>query len=118
MALWSGFCFSGLYPQSGPLGTLPPGSGRPLWQRALTILPALTGFLVLDGTLAALTVANSLARMAAPDSVSKGVRVVNERTLVEADGVVAWAHLSHAHRVWTGRPIRSWRDLRDGRPRP
>ena len=80
MALWSGFCFSGLHPQSGP-------PGRPLWRRALTILPALMGFLAIDGTLAALTLANSLARMAAPDPASKGVRGMNGRILVVADGV-------------------------------
>ncbi len=111
MALWSGFCFSGLHPQSGP-------PGGPLWRRALTILPVLMGFLAIDGTLAALTLADSPARMAAPDPVSKGVRGMNERIRVVADGMVAWAHPSDAHRVWTGRPIRSWGDLRDGRPRP
>ena len=60
MALWSGFCFSGLHLQFGP-------PGRPLWRWALTILLVQMGFLAIDGTLAALTLAGSLAWMAAPD---------------------------------------------------
>jgi hypothetical protein len=118
MALWSGFYFRGLYPQSGPLGTLSSGPGRPLWQRALTILPVRMGFRVIEGTLAALTDANSMARIGAPDLFSNGVLIRNERILISADALIAWVHRSDAHGVVTGRPIRSWEDLWDWRLRP
>jgi hypothetical protein len=118
MALWSGFYFRGLYPQSGPLGTLSSGPGRPLGRRALTILPVRMGFRVIGGTLAALTYANSMALIVAPDPFSKGVLILNERILIGADVLIAWAHLSYAHWVVTGRPIRSWEDLWDWRLRP
>jgi hypothetical protein len=118
MALWSGFYFRGLYPQPGPLGTSPSGPGRPLWQRALTILPVRMGFRVIDGALAALTDANSMARIGAPDPFSNGVLIRNERILIGADALIAWVHRSDAHGVVTGRPIRSWEDLWDWRLRP
>jgi hypothetical protein len=118
MALWSGFYFRGLYPQPGPLGTSPSGPGRPLGRRALTILPVRIGFRVIGGTLAALTDANSMARIGAPDPFSNGVLIRNERILVGADALTAWAHRSDAHGVVTGRPIRSWEDLWDWRLRP
>ncbi len=102
----------------GSSETSPSGPGRPLWQRALTILPVLMGFLLIDGTLAALTDANSMARIGAPDPFSKGVLILNELILIGADVLIAWAHLSYAHWVVTGRPIRSWEDLWDWRLRP
>jgi hypothetical protein len=102
----------------GSSETSPSGPGRPLWQRALTILPVLMGFLVIDGTLAALTDANSMALIGAPDPFSKGVLILNELILIGADVLIAWAHLSYAHWVVTGRPIRSGEDLWDWRLRP
>jgi hypothetical protein len=101
----------------GSSETSPSGPGRPLWQRALTILPVLMGFLVIDGTLAALTYANSMALIEAPDPFSKGVLILNELILIGADVLIAWAHLSYAHWVVTGRPIRSGEDLWDWRLR-
>jgi hypothetical protein len=74
--------------------------------------------LVIDGTLAALTYANSMALIGAPDPFSKGVLILNELILIGADVLIAWAHLSYAHWVVTGRPIRSWEDLWDWRLRP
>jgi hypothetical protein len=82
------------------------------------ILPVLMGFRVIDGTLAALTDANSMARIGAPDPFSNGVLIRNERILISADALTAWAHLSYAHWVVTGRPIRSWEDLWDWRLGP
>jgi hypothetical protein len=118
MALWSGFYFRGLYPQSGPLGTLSSGPGRPLGRRALTILPVRMGFLVIEGALAALTDANSMARIGAPDPFSNGVLIRNERILIGADALIAWVHRSDAHGVVTGRPIRPWENLWDWRLGP
>ena len=51
---------SGLHLQSG----LP---GRPLWRRALTILPVPIGFLAIDRTPAALTLPSLLVLIAASD---------------------------------------------------
>jgi hypothetical protein len=76
------------------------------------------GFLVIEGALAALTDANSMARIGAPDPFSKGVLILNELILIGADVLIAWAHLSYAHWVVTGHPIRSWEDLWDWRLRP
>jgi hypothetical protein len=44
--------------------------------------------------------------------------ILNELILIGADVLIAWAHLSDAHGVVTGRPIRSWEDLWDWRLRP
>jgi hypothetical protein len=76
------------------------------------------GFRVIEGALAALTDANSMARIGAPDPFSNGVLILNELILIGVDVLIAWAHLSYAHWVMTGRPIRSWEDLWDWRLRP
>jgi hypothetical protein len=76
------------------------------------------GFRVIDGALAALTDANSMALIGAPDPFSNGVLIRNELTLIGADALTAWAHRSDAHGVVIGRPIRSWEDLWDWRLRP
>jgi len=112
------FFLGGISLRSGSSETSPSGPGRPLGRRALTILPVRMGFRVIEGALAALTAANSMALTVAPDPFSKGVLIRNERILIGADVLIAWAHRSDAHWVVTGHPIRSWEDLWDWRLRP
>jgi hypothetical protein len=112
------FFLGGISLRSGSSETSPSGPGRPLGRRALTILPVRMGFRVIEGALAALTDANSMARIGAPDPFSNGVLIRNERILISADALIAWVHRSDAHGVVTGRPIRSWEDLWDWRLRP
>ena len=111
------FFLGGISRRSGSSETSPSGPGRPLGRRALTILPVRMGFRVIEGALAALTAANSMARIGAPDPFSNGVLILNELILIGADVLIAWAHRSDAHGVVTGRSIRSWEDLWDWRLR-
>lgn len=90
----------------------------PLATRALTIIPALLGFAVLDITLVALTIANTVAMSGAPDPLSKGVFALNEIILSGADLFVAYLHVSYAHWVVTGRGIHNWADMTDWELRP
>ncbi len=90
----------------------------PLTTRALTIVPALLGFLVLDVTLVSLTVANSVAIGLAADPLSKSVFIANEIVLTGIDIFVAYLHVSYAHWVVTGQGIRQSSDLTDWELRP
>jgi hypothetical protein len=112
------FFLGGISLRSGSSETSPSGPGRPLGRRALTILPVRMGFRVIEGALATLTDANSMARIGALDPFSNGVLIRNERILIGADALTAWVHRSDAHGVVTGRSIRPWEDLWDWRLRP
>ncbi|GAB4465967.1 MAG: hypothetical protein Kow0070_28660 [Anaerolineales bacterium] len=90
----------------------------PLTTRVLTIIPALVGFVVLDTTLVALTIANTVAIGIAPDPLSKGIFVANEIILSGIDLFVAYLHVSYAHWVVTGRGIHNWADIADWKLHP